>query len=98
MVIYKIYSDTNNMDVLSLIVWILAVVLILVGSIKSIDNRIPCFMAVLFGAGGLVCAFDEYNAGLSESLTMVFVSAMLIVMVWGLYLILAKYLKGNVRI
>lgn len=89
------------MQEISLLVWILAVTLVLVGSIlpRHLDNRLPCFMGVLFGAGGLVCAFDEYDAGtISEPVSMVLIVAMLIVMVWGLYLILAKYLKGNVRI
>lgn len=99
MVIYKIYSHTNNMETISIIVWIIAVVLILIGNIKGLDNRVPCFLAVLFGAGGLVCAIDEYNAmSISEPIATVFIIAMLVVMVWGLYLVLARYLKGNVRI
>lgn len=87
------------METISLLVWVLAVVLILVACVVKGDNRLPCFMAVLFGAGGLVCAIDEYNQStISEPVATVFIVAMLVVMVWGLYLILAKYLRGNVRI
>lgn len=87
------------METISLLVWVLAVVLILVACVVKGDNRLPCFMATLFGAGGLVCAIDEYNnATMSEPVATVFIVAMLVVMVWGLYLILAKYLRGNVRI
>lgn len=86
------------MDIISILLWVLAVCLLIVICIPKMDIVPICMIAETISAGGFICAINEFNAGGLTSDVALFVSiSMLAVMIFALMKILTSFMS-NARV